>query len=66
MIVMEEQVPNVEFLLRTWEVPDSITGSYSDSPKVLLYWYVLTMRPVQRALKSTRNVFCTVDLRNLH
>ena len=37
MIVMEEQVPNVEFLLRIWEVPDSITGSYSESPKVLLY-----------------------------
>jgi len=37
MIVMEEQVPNVEFLLRIWEVPDSITGSHSNSPKVLLY-----------------------------
>lgn len=37
MIVMEEQVPNVEYLLRIWEVPDSITGLYSDSPKVLLY-----------------------------
>jgi len=36
MIVVEEQVPNVEFLLRIWEVPDSITGSYSDSPKLLL------------------------------
>jgi len=37
MIAMEEQVPNVGFLLRIWEVPDSITGSYSDSPKVSLY-----------------------------